>query len=59
MQLVVGLLAEVAALRERVDEHERLLRRDSTNSSLPAATQWLWVAASSLMACYRIDEVVP
>jgi transposase len=34
-ELVVGLLAEVAALRERVDEHERLLNRDSTNSSLP------------------------
>jgi transposase len=28
-------LAEVATLRERVDEHERLLKRDSTNSSLP------------------------
>jgi len=35
VQLVLGLLAEVAALRERVDEHERLLKRDSTNSSLP------------------------
>ncbi len=34
-ELVLGLLAEVAALRERVDEHERLLKRDSTNSSLP------------------------
>jgi transposase len=34
-ELVLGLVAEVAALRERVDEHERLLRRDSTNSSLP------------------------
>jgi transposase len=28
-------LAEVTALRERVEEHERLLNRDSTNSSLP------------------------
>lgn len=35
VQLVLGLLAEVAVLRERVDEHERLLKRDSTNSSLP------------------------
>jgi len=35
VQLVLGLLAEIAALRERVDEHERLLKRDSTNSSLP------------------------
>ncbi len=34
-ELVVELLAELAALRERVDEHERLLKRDSTNSSLP------------------------
>ena len=34
-ELVLGLLAEIAALRERVDEHERLLNRDSTNSSLP------------------------
>ena len=29
------LLAGIAALRERVDEHEWLLRRDSRNSSLP------------------------
>ena len=35
VELVLGLLAEIAALRERVDEHERLLKRDSTNSSLP------------------------
>jgi transposase len=34
VQLVLGLLDEIAALRERVDEHERLLKRDSTNSSL-------------------------
>lgn len=34
-ELVLGLLAEVAALRERVEEHERLLSRDSRNSSLP------------------------
>jgi hypothetical protein len=33
-EFVLGLLGEVAALRERVDEHERLLKRDSTNSSL-------------------------
>jgi len=33
-ELVLGLLAEITALRERVDEHERLLKRDSTNSSL-------------------------
>jgi transposase len=35
VELVLGLLAEIAALRERVDEHDRLLKRDSTNSSLP------------------------
>jgi transposase len=34
-ELVLALLAEVAALRERVEEHERLLNRDSRNSSLP------------------------
>ena len=31
---MLGLLAEIVVLRERVDEHERLLKRDSTNSSL-------------------------
>ena len=34
VELVLGLLAEITALRERVDEHDRLLKRDSTNSSL-------------------------
>ena len=34
VDLVLGLLAEIALLRERVDEHDRLLKRDSTNSSL-------------------------
>jgi transposase len=34
VELVLGLLAEISALRERVDEHDRLLKRDSTNSSL-------------------------
>jgi transposase len=34
VELALGLLAEITALRERVDEHERLLKRDSTNSSL-------------------------
>jgi transposase len=33
-ELVLGLLAEVAALRERVEEHERRLNRDSRNSSV-------------------------
>jgi transposase len=33
VELVLGLLAEIAALRERVDEHDRLLKQDSTNSS--------------------------
>ena len=33
-ELVLGLLAEIAVLRERVDEHERLLKRDSMNSSV-------------------------
>ena len=30
---MLGLLAEIAALRERVDKHERLLQQDSRNSS--------------------------
>jgi transposase len=34
VELALGLLAEIAALREWVDEHERLLKRDSSNSSL-------------------------
>ena len=34
VELVLGLLAEITALRARVDEHDRLLKRDSTNSSL-------------------------
>jgi len=34
VELVLGLLAEITALRGRVDEHDRLLKRDSTNSSL-------------------------
>ena len=34
VELVLGLLAEITVLRERVDEHERILKRDSTNSSL-------------------------
>jgi len=33
-ELVLGLLAEIIVLGERVDEHERILKRDSTNSSL-------------------------
>lgn len=34
-ELVVGLLAEVAALRGRIEEIERLQSRTSLNSSLP------------------------
>ncbi len=34
VELVLGLLAEITVLAERVDEHERILKRDSTNSSL-------------------------
>jgi transposase len=33
VELVLGLLAEITALRERVDEHDRLLNQDSRNSS--------------------------
>jgi len=34
VELTLGLLAEITALRVRVDEHERLLSRDSRNSSV-------------------------
>jgi transposase len=33
VELVLGLLAEIRELRERLDEHDRLLNRDSRNSS--------------------------
>ena len=33
VELVLGLLAEITMLRERVDEHDRLLKQDSRNSS--------------------------
>ena len=36
VELVLGLLAEITALRERVDEIERLLKQDSRNSSKAA-----------------------
>jgi hypothetical protein len=33
VELVLGLLAEIRELRERLDEHDRLLNQDSRNSS--------------------------
>ncbi|HYB29880.1 MAG TPA: DUF6444 domain-containing protein [Solirubrobacteraceae bacterium] len=33
VELVLGLLAEIRELRERLDEHDRLLKQDSRNSS--------------------------
>ena len=41
-------------LREAVREADAV-HADETSWRLRGATQWLWVAASSLMACYRID----
>lgn len=41
-------------LREAVHNAE-VVHADETTWRLQGAQQWLWVAASALMACYRID----
>ena len=41
-------------LREAV-RHAEAVHMDETTWRLAGATQWLWVAASALAACYRID----
>lgn len=43
-----------AELREAVQEAE-VIHADETSWRLRGAQQWLWLAASSLVACYRID----
>lgn len=43
-----------AELREAVRRADAV-HADETSWRLQGATQWLWVAAASLMACYRID----
>lgn len=42
------------ALRDYVRQAE-LVHADETSWRLKGAQQWLWLAASSLVACYRID----
>lgn len=41
-------------LREAVQQAE-VVHADETTWRLAGAQQWLWVAASALLACYRID----
>jgi transposase len=43
-----------AELRQAVRRADAV-HADETSWRLRGATQWLWVAASALMACYRID----
>jgi len=43
-----------AELREAIREAEKV-HLDETTWRLKGAQQWLWVAASALAACYRID----
>ncbi len=43
-----------AELREAIGKAE-VVHADETTWRLAGAQQWLWVAASALLACYRID----
>jgi transposase len=43
-----------AELREAIRKAQ-VVHADETTWRLRGATQWLWVAASALVACYRID----
>jgi transposase len=50
-----GVLADPwAELRNAVGQAE-VVHADETTWRLAGAQQWLWVAASALLACYRID----
>jgi transposase len=52
---VSAILADPwAELRDAVRQADAV-HVDETSWRLQGATQWLWVAASALMACYRID----
>jgi len=55
----IGRMSAVMAdpwseLREAIQRAE-VVHADETTWRLAGAQQWLWVAASALMACYRID----
>jgi len=54
MRMSAALAEPWAALREAVREAEAV-HADETGWRLAGAQQWLWLGASALCACYRID----
>jgi transposase len=54
MRMSAVLADPWAELRAAVQEAE-VVHADETTWRLQGAQQWLWVAASALLACYRID----
>ena len=54
MRMSAVLADPWAELRHAVREAE-VVHADETTWRLAGATQWLWVAASSMAACFRID----
>jgi transposase len=54
MRISRVLADQWAELRDAVCRADAVYA-DETSWRLQGATQWLWVAASALMACYRID----
>jgi transposase len=54
MRMSVILADPWAELREAI-RRAQVVHADETTWRLRGATQWLWVAASALCACYRID----
>jgi transposase len=54
MRMSAVLADPWAELREAIRRAEAV-HADETTWRLRGATQWLWVAASSLVACFRID----
>jgi len=54
MRMSVILADPWAELREAIRKAQ-VVHADETTWRLRGATRWLWVAASALIACYRID----
>lgn len=54
MRMSAVLADPWAELREAIGKAQ-VVHADETTWRLRGATQWLWVAASALVACYRID----
>ncbi|MDQ3247473.1 MAG: IS66 family transposase [Pseudomonadota bacterium] len=54
MRVSAALHDPWAALRDAVRQADAVYA-DETSWRLQGQTQWLWVAASALLACYRID----